>query len=129
PRPARARGAPPPRARRRPALLSSLAAPRSSPLAFLTLATADRRHGDAGERKRWGRVRRRTAPRNHRMTPRLAALLLTLLTLALPGWTREGRRPPPRPNVVFLAIDDLNDWLGCLGGHPQAKTPAMDRLA
>lgn len=35
----------------------------------------------------------------------------------------------PRPNVLFIAIDDLNDWEGCLGGHPQAKTPHMDRLA
>ena len=34
-----------------------------------------------------------------------------------------------RPNVLFLAIDDLNDWIGALGGHPQAKTPHMDRLA
>ena len=33
-----------------------------------------------------------------------------------------------RPNVLFLAIDDLNDWIGALGGHPQAKTPNLDRL-
>ncbi len=35
----------------------------------------------------------------------------------------------PRPNVLFIAMDDLNDWIGCLGGHPQAKTPNLDRLA
>ena len=34
-----------------------------------------------------------------------------------------------RPNVLFIAIDDLNDWIGCLGGHPQALTPNIDRLA
>jgi arylsulfatase A-like enzyme len=34
-----------------------------------------------------------------------------------------------KPNVLFIAVDDLNDWLGCLGGHPQAKTPNMDALA
>lgn len=34
-----------------------------------------------------------------------------------------------RPNVLFIAIDDLNDWIGVLEGHPQAKTPHMDRLA
>jgi arylsulfatase A-like enzyme len=34
-----------------------------------------------------------------------------------------------RPNVLFIAVDDLNDWLGCMGGHPQAKTPNLDRLA
>jgi arylsulfatase A-like enzyme len=35
----------------------------------------------------------------------------------------------PPPNVLFLVIDDLNDWTGFLGGHPQAETPNLDRLA
>ena len=34
-----------------------------------------------------------------------------------------------KPNVLFIAVDDLNDWVGCLGGHPQAKTPHIDALA
>ena len=34
-----------------------------------------------------------------------------------------------RPNVLFVAVDDLNDWIGVLGGHPQARTPNIDRLA
>jgi arylsulfatase A-like enzyme len=34
-----------------------------------------------------------------------------------------------KPNVLFLAIDDLNDWTGMLKGNPQAKTPHMDKLA
>ncbi len=34
-----------------------------------------------------------------------------------------------KPNVLFISMDDLNDWIGCLGGHPQAKTPHIDRLA
>ena len=34
-----------------------------------------------------------------------------------------------KPNVLFLAIDDLNDWIGVLGGHPQSLTPNIDRLA
>ena len=34
-----------------------------------------------------------------------------------------------KPNVLFIAIDDLNDWIGCLGGHPQSVTPNFDRLA
>lgn len=34
-----------------------------------------------------------------------------------------------RPNILLIAIDDLNDWVGCLGGHPQARTPNIDRLA
>lgn len=34
-----------------------------------------------------------------------------------------------RLNVLHISIDDLNDWIGCLEGHPQVKTPHMDRLA
>jgi len=34
-----------------------------------------------------------------------------------------------RPNILFIAIDDMNDWTGFLGGHPQAQTPNMDKLA
>ena len=34
-----------------------------------------------------------------------------------------------KPNVLFIAVDDLNDWVGCLGGHPDTKTPNIDRLA
>jgi arylsulfatase A-like enzyme len=34
-----------------------------------------------------------------------------------------------RPNILFIAVDDMNDWTGSLGGHPQAKTPNMDALA
>ena len=33
------------------------------------------------------------------------------------------------PNVLFIAIDDLNDWVGCLNSHPQVKTPNIDALA
>ncbi len=34
-----------------------------------------------------------------------------------------------RPNILFIAIDDQNDWIGCFGGHPQVKTPNIDALA
>jgi arylsulfatase A-like enzyme len=36
---------------------------------------------------------------------------------------------PIHPNIVMIAIDDLNDWIEPLGGHPDVKTPAMRRLA
>ena len=32
------------------------------------------------------------------------------------------------PNVLLIAVDDLNDWVGCLG-HAPARTPNIDRLA
>ncbi|HAY80583.1 MAG TPA: sulfatase [Planctomycetaceae bacterium] len=34
-----------------------------------------------------------------------------------------------KPNVLFISIDDLNNWVGYLQGHPQAQTPNLDRLA
>ena len=33
------------------------------------------------------------------------------------------------PNVLLIAVDDLNDWVGCLDGHPDTRTPNIDRLA
>jgi arylsulfatase A-like enzyme len=51
----------------------------------------------------------------------------------LPGCASafQGRvsKQTKRPNVLFIAIDDLNDWVGCLGGHPDVKTPNLDKLA
>ncbi len=38
------------------------------------------------------------------------------------------RSPTTRPNILFISIDDLNDWVGPLGGHPLAKTPHLDAL-
>ncbi|MDH3300359.1 MAG: sulfatase-like hydrolase/transferase [Acidimicrobiia bacterium] len=32
------------------------------------------------------------------------------------------------PNLLFISIDDLNDWVGYLG-HPVAKTPKLDAFA
>lgn len=54
----------------------------------------------------------------------------TLVILAALLATLAGRADAaPKPNVLVIVIDDLNDWLGCLGGHPQVKTPHIDRLA
>src|SRR5262245_25312208 len=55
-------------------------------------------------------------------------LISTLLAL-LCGLCAAGHCAAAAPNVLFIAIADLNDWVGCLGGHPQAKTPHIDRLA
>ena len=61
--------------------------------------------------------------------PGLSLITIALLT-ALPA--HANNRPDKagvKPNVLFIAVDDLNDWIGALGGHPQAQTPNMDRLA
>src|SRR5262245_4241333 len=53
----------------------------------------------------------------------LVALLVTALAQPVEGAT------PTRPNVLFIAIDDLNHWIGYLGRNPQTKTPHIDKLA
>lgn len=54
----------------------------------------------------------------------LAAILLVLLAnISATGAELE------KPNVLFIAIDDLNDWIGKLAGHPQSLTPNIDALA
>ena len=34
-----------------------------------------------------------------------------------------------RPNVLFIAVDDLNHWIGHFGRNDQTITPNLDRLA
>lgn len=45
--------------------------------------------------------------------------------------SKLGASPAPlqRPNVLFVAFDDLNHWIEPLGGHPQARTPSLKRFA
>ena len=54
---------------------------------------------------------------------KILLLLFLLSANAVNLWSDE------RPNVLFIAIDDLNDWAGPFGGNPQCKTPNMDRFA
>jgi len=57
-------------------------------------------------------------------------VLFVLLSVLLAGFAGAPEQAEPeRPNILLISIDDLNDWVGHLGGHPQAKTPYMDRLA
>jgi arylsulfatase A-like enzyme len=58
--------------------------------------------------------------------------LIPLLALALSAsliWPQANDPDDESYDVLFIAVDDLNDWVGFLGGHPQAQTPNMDRLA
>ena len=62
-------------------------------------------------------------------TPRFFLSVLFGATLSFFGEGVAADNKDTKPNILFIAIDDLNDWTGCLGGHPQAKTPNIDRLA
>ena len=37
--------------------------------------------------------------------------------------------PQEKPNVVMIVLDDLNDFIGVMKGHPQTLTPNIDKLA
>lgn len=50
------------------------------------------------------------------------------LELTDPGFTQPVVCTK-KPNVLFIVLDDQNDWVGYLGGHPDASTPNLDRLA
>ena len=56
-------------------------------------------------------------------------ILIALALISGVSLTHATAKTPAHPNVLLIAIDDLNDWIGCMGGHPQAKTPHIDRLA
>jgi len=58
-----------------------------------------------------------------------ARLVLIVCSTCIWGTVASGQEFETHPNVLFIAIDDLNDWVGFLEGHPQALTPNMDRLA
>ena len=63
-----------------------------------------------------------------RCSPQLVAFLAFALGL-VPSLVRPlAAQQPSKPNILFIAIDDLNDWVSYLG-EEQAKTPNMDRLA
>lgn len=57
-----------------------------------------------------------------RAFPRFTLFLLLFITTHVIAQSNK-------PNYLFIAVDDLNDWVGVLRGHPQVKTPNIDRLA
>ena len=66
---------------------------------------------------------------NPLLTPYLMKFRSLILLVSLVLVSDAASKPSATPNLLFIAIDDLNDWVGCLGGHPQARTPNIDRLA
>lgn len=55
--------------------------------------------------------------------------LVVLACVLDPPSLRAVADDAPRPNVLMISVDDMNDWIGCLHGHPDAATPNIDRLA
>ena len=57
-------------------------------------------------------------------------LILTGVSLlgSFPTASVLAKSKSAQPNVIFFALDDLNDWINPLG-YSQAKSPNFDRLA
>jgi len=56
---------------------------------------------------------------------------LALGLLLLSNCTPPQQQIEEKPNLLFIAVDDMNDWAGFLSGHTGMKihTPNIDRLA
>ena len=90
--------------------------------ALLTALTPDLL---SATRKKRGAAAADAAPAQDATTP-------AVVPMPEPPPTVTKRARPLRtegPNVLFILVDDLNDWVGWMRGHPQARTPNMDRLA
>jgi arylsulfatase A-like enzyme len=59
----------------------------------------------------------------------IRSLLSLVPALLVSAVSPAPAEEPARPNVLFIAVDDLNDWTGFLDGHPGVQTPNLDRLA
>jgi arylsulfatase A-like enzyme len=85
---------------------------------------------DTGTRRLFQRTRKMKMI-GHRNLNDIVRLLviITILLSPLASQAFADELAKSGPNVLFISVDDLNDWIGCLKGHPQALTPNMDRLA
>src|SRR5262245_16451915 len=64
-----------------------------------------------------------------RWSSSMTYLIRTLLVFVAATGVAAAAEEPKRPNVLFIAVDDLNDWVGFLDGNSQTITPNLDRLA
>ena len=59
----------------------------------------------------------------------LRPVVMSILAVVFATPLHAQPDPGAQPDVLLICIDDLNDWVGCMDGHPQAITPNIDRLA
>ncbi len=60
------------------------------------------------------------------MTMKCFICLFLAFGVCTPLYASETK---PKPNVLLISLDDLNDWIEPLGGHPQAQTPNLAAFA
>lgn len=55
-------------------------------------------------------------------------VILVALTFAVHAGDAAAADTPPRPNIVWVFVEDMNDWMGCYGDDT-VSTPNIDALA
>ena len=63
------------------------------------------------------------------MIPKILLCLSLIISFGFSPASYASATETQRPNVLFISVDDLNDWTGFMKGHPQALTPNMDKFA
>ena len=58
-----------------------------------------------------------------------ATVLLAAVTLLPACVAQQGPGLIEHPNVLFISLDDMNDWVEPLAGNPQTLTPQLERFA
>lgn len=60
----------------------------------------------------------------------LATIMFSIFLLGVfVSCSKTKQKTPDQPNILLIAVDDLNDWIGVYGGNPQIITPNIDKLA
>ncbi len=73
-------------------------------------------------------MRRQLRERSRKWAAGLVAAVVVATATAAGGHPARGAQSR-KPNVLFIAVDDLNHWVGYLRRNPQTRTPNIDRLA
>ena len=58
-----------------------------------------------------------------------APFFLALFLFSVGGCKQSSPLVIDQPNILLISIDDLNNWIEPLGGHPQAQTPNLTSFA
>ena len=93
---------------------------------LLYLRSADMKIKKPAERMQRGRQP------NQRLAFVVAALLMIAAAASLKSQSSNfaaQAQNAARPNVLFIAVDDLNHWVRHIGRNKQVITPNIDRLA
>jgi len=59
----------------------------------------------------------------------IVALAIVAVTLVSGCSSEQKTDLLEHPNVLFISLDDMNDWVTPLAGHQQSITPSLDRFA